>query len=462
MKKESGITKRLLIIFLYSTLTACAMIIPLSFINYIYTDIAGVSPALMSTGMSVSSIIGLAFSLFTGILIQKTKSRLGQFRPWILVCGVLIVVGTFMTLIHFGSPLTMCIFITIGYTLASVASDTIATANFGILEKFSMGENEARDKILAANMAGSNVGYTIFAAILLTLVEAFGQGDEARGFIGAEAVIAVCMVGAIAIILLAGRRYDPDNRNTQEAVVESVSTKEMLKSVIQNKALLAITLAEVFKFTGYYMFTFMMVYQCTYVLGDLDFMTITLTAMSIISAIAAFFIPFTVKLCKGRKNSYIVLCLLCAVSYGVMMVTGDTLIGFLIPFIFACTFESVYLGVGINCFLDAAEWWYDKTGKDTRAFAMSLQAISGKIAMAISSVLLGIALMLCQYTDELGIVTAEGMQACTIQTGAYSLAGSLIAAIILVLFHKVSDKETEACIARNAERDAAMWVDMEQ
>lgn len=456
MKKESSIKKRAFIIFLFAMLNSCAMLIPLNYINYIYTDVAGVDYLSMSAGMSVTSIVGLIVSLFVGMLIQKTKTRIGQFRPWIIGCGLLTVIGTFMTLIHFGSPLTMCIFITIGYCLASIGSDTMMTANYGIMEKFTLGDNDARNSIMAANMAGNNVGYTIFAALLLTLVEVFGRGNEARGFIGAEGVIAISVIAAIALIVISGKNYDKDNRKTGSDDVGAVSVKEMLKGVAGNKALIAVVIAEIMQFTGYYMFTYMMVYQCTYVLGDLNFMTITLTAMSVICAVAGAVSPYIVKLCKGRKRAYVAMMILMAVSYGVLMFTGDTAVGFLIPFVLACFFEGAYMGIAINCYLDAGEWWYDKTGKDTRAYVLSLQAIAGKIAMALSSVLLGVALGFCEYTDKLGIVTEKGLKACTVQTGLYACVTCIIAAVVMVTVHRISDKEMEACISRNAERDGYM------
>lgn len=108
----------------------------------------------------------------------------------------------------------------------------------------------------------------------------------------------------------------------------------------------AITLiVEIMQFTGYYMFTYMMVYQCTYVLGDLNFMTITLTVMSVICAIAGVVSPLIVRLCRGRKRAYVAMMVLLAASYGVMMFTGDTLLGFLIPFVLACFFEGAYMGI---------------------------------------------------------------------------------------------------------------------
>lgn len=453
MKKEQSIRKRSVIIFLFAALNSCAMLIPLNYISYIYTDVAGVDYRSMSVGMSVTSIIGLVVSLFVGMLIQKTKTRLGQFRPWIIGCGLVTVAGTFMTLLHFGSPLTTCVFITIGYCLASVGSDTMTTANYGIIEKFTLGDNDARNSIMAANMAGNNVGYTLFAAILLTLVEAFGRGDEARGFLGAEAVIAVSVFLAILLVVVAGKHYDRDNRKTGSEDMGAVSVKEMLSGALGNRPLIAVLIAEILQFTGYTMFTYMMVYQCTYVLGDLNFMTITLTAMSVICAVAGAASPYVVKLCRGRKRAYIAMMLLLAASYGVMMFTGDTLVGFLLPFVLACFFEGAYMGIAINCYLDAGEWWYDKTGKDTRAYIISLQAIAGKVGMAVSSVLLGVALGFCQYSDELGIATEAGLRACTIQTGLYACVTCAIAALVMAVVHGISDGEMEACIGRNAERD---------
>lgn len=76
--------------------------------------------------------------------------------------------------------------------------------------------------------------------------------------------------------------------------------------------------------------------------------------------------------------------------------------------------------------------------------------------MALSSVLLGVALGFCEYTDKLGIVTEKGLKACTIQTGLYACVTCIIAAVVMVTVHRISDKEMEACISRNAERDGYM------
>lgn len=149
-------------------------------------------------------------------------------------------------------------------------------------------------------------------------------------------MIALSVFAAITLIVVAGRRYDRDNRKTDAEDVGAVSVGEMLTGVAGNKALIAVVIAEIMQFTGCYMFTYMMVYQCTYVLGDLNFMIITLTVMSVICAIAGAVSPLIVRLCRGRKHAYVAMMVLLAASYGVMMFTGDTLLGFLIPFVLDC------------------------------------------------------------------------------------------------------------------------------
>lgn len=462
--KDKQFRKSYLATVVYTALNAGGLIISMSYISYIYTDLAHVELGKMSLGLSIASIAGLVLSLFWGVLIQKTRSRMGQFRPWILGCGIAAIVGTLMTLWNYKDPVIAFVLITLGYTLASSSADAQATAQFGLLERFSGGDNDKRNSIMAASMLGSNAGYLIFAAALLPIVGMFSAKGELTGFRNAEIFIGACVLVGLLVIVAYGKRYDPNNIKGITDDMGSVPVKVLFASLFKNRLLLVVTIAEIFKYVGYSLFTYLMVYQCTYTLGSLDLMTFTLTGMSLICAVAALIAPWFVKLFKGRKKAYIAAQIGCVISYTIMAFIGNTIVGFLIPFVFANIFEGIYLAMVINLYLDAGEWWYDKKGEDTRTFAMSIQAIGAKIAMTISGAVLAMVLVACEYDDAIGefgeaigITTEHGMLMCTRLTGLLPAAGALIAVLIMVLFHHVSDKEIEACIEKNAEKDAALY-----
>src|SRR5699024_7168692 len=148
----------------------------------IYTDVAGINYPLMSLGLTIVSIIGLVVSLFSGMLIQKTKTKQGQYRPWFIVCYLSIIVGVYLMLIKTGNIMETFIMVTVGYLICNLGLDIGATAQYGIYEKMSLGESNARDKLYAGWSAGINLGYTIISAVLLTLVAFFGGDDMGKGF----------------------------------------------------------------------------------------------------------------------------------------------------------------------------------------------------------------------------------------------------------------------------------------
>ena len=54
------------------------------FILYFYTDVIGMPAAIMSTMMLVVRIIAGFLDIFFGVAVDKTKSKYGKARPWIL------------------------------------------------------------------------------------------------------------------------------------------------------------------------------------------------------------------------------------------------------------------------------------------------------------------------------------------------------------------------------------------
>ena len=460
--------KSSIVTFINGAASAGAMLITLSYISYIFTDLAHVELSMMSLGMSICSIAGLIFSLFFGMLIQKTRSRMGQYRPWLLVCTILVSGGTLLCVLEYTDPVLSFLMITLGYTISSMASDAQMTALYGLLERFTGGESDKRNNIMATNVMGSNLGYLIWAALLLPMVNVFGaEGGELTGFRGAEIIIAIAAICGMLLMFFYSKKFDGDNRKTGGDDLGSVGVKEMLAGLFKNKPLLVVAIAEMIKYVGFYLFSYMMVYQCTYTLGSLDLMTWLLTGQSLICALAAALSPLFAKWFKGRKRAVIALEIGCVVSYGVMAFTGGTIIGFIIPFVFANIFEGAYMAFSINMYMDAGEWYYDKSGNDTRTFAMSVQTIASKLGMMASGIGLSMALVACQYDEAIGafgeaigITTAEGMAMCTHLTGLLPAVATLLAALVLIIFHHVKDSEMEACIARNAEKDAALYGDM--
>ena len=102
-------------------------------------------------------------------------------------------------------------------------------------------------------------------------------------------------------------------------------------------------------------------------------------------------------------------------------------------------------------YVDAGEYWLHKTGKDTRPYLVSMYNVAVKVTMAIAGLVLGMLLTALNYTPG-EVISASGATAMTWVTGLAPGLGYLLP-VIVMLFHKISDKEMEKIIQKNAEQE---------
>jgi Na+/melibiose symporter-like transporter len=112
--------------------------------------------------------------------------------------------------------------------------------------------------------------------------------------------------------------------------------------------------------------------------------------------------------------------------------------------------------VGINLFLDAAEYQLYKTGKDSRAFAMSLYNIPMKVALAASAPIAAFMLNKSGYINETvdGIIVTSmsDPQAFVRWFGLLLAAIYLVSAIMYAFLYKITDAKAAEYIAENQKR----------
>nr|MBA2815710.1 Inner membrane symporter YicJ [Candidatus Pantoea persica] len=58
------------------------------FLNYFYTDVFGLAPALMGTLLLSVHVLNVVTDPIMGAIADRTQSRWGRFRPWLLWVSV--------------------------------------------------------------------------------------------------------------------------------------------------------------------------------------------------------------------------------------------------------------------------------------------------------------------------------------------------------------------------------------
>jgi len=146
-----------------------------TFLLIFYTDVFGIAPAAAGLLLLVARSSDGISDVLMGIVGDRTKSKYGNFRPWILWTAIplAVILSMLFTTPDLG-PTGKIIYAYITYILFTL----IYTANnipYGALMAVMTGDNKERTSIGSYRMVGAFAGGMIVQGALLYLVAAFGN-----------------------------------------------------------------------------------------------------------------------------------------------------------------------------------------------------------------------------------------------------------------------------------------------
>jgi GPH family glycoside/pentoside/hexuronide:cation symporter len=153
------------------------------FLTYFYTDVFGLSLAATSAIFMVSRIWDIFADFIMGAVADRTNTRWGKFRPWILWSCVpfgAITAITFYT--PDLGPTGKVIYAAVTYMLLMTIY-TICVIPGNSLQGVMTDDPDERTRLATVGGVLSGLGGLLSAAATLPLVKYFGQGNEKTGFL---------------------------------------------------------------------------------------------------------------------------------------------------------------------------------------------------------------------------------------------------------------------------------------
>lgn len=293
---------------LYCTITSFAM--------YYYTDVFGIPVAAAGLILLIARIVDAFDAPLWGFIIDHTRTRWGQSRPYWLWLAVPF---SIVFILAFWSPdLTdngKFYWALITYLLVGIVYTGIATPITSILPNLSTNSDD-RLKLNSFRMVGGMFGFLITASVTLQLVPLLGH-DEQSGWRNTA-----ILWGVIGAALLLYAFY-----NTREINVSSVKTlpvKKSIQAAKNNWPWIILIIAATFYWLGNTSRITAMIYFTEYKLGNREF-TSVLNALLIFQLIGMLLIPTLVKY-TSKTTVFIAGLVIAAVGQSLLVTAGDSLI----------------------------------------------------------------------------------------------------------------------------------------
>lgn len=172
---------------------------------FFMTDTLGVPAALAATGVALPRLWDLVADPIVGAWSDRTRSRLGRRRPWLLA-GAVLMLFSYVALFNvplFDRPWHSFLYVTALFSISATAYACFAVPYTAMAAELSESPEE-RVRVVAWRMTLAMTGILAGSALAPWLVAAFGGGR--RGYAGMSLVVGTATAAAMLATFFATRR----------------------------------------------------------------------------------------------------------------------------------------------------------------------------------------------------------------------------------------------------------------
>jgi GPH family glycoside/pentoside/hexuronide:cation symporter len=392
-----------------------------------YTDVFGLSATALGTMLLVTRTWDMFFDVIVGTIADRTKTRWGKFRPYLLWMAVpfgVLSVASFTTpdLAPFGKLIYAYVTLSLMMVVYS-AINVPYSALMGVISP----DSQQRTSLSSWRFTFAFLGGLVVQFSTLRLVKFFGGGDQVVGY---ESTLSVYALAAVALFLAT---FLLTRERVQPVAEQNTSRAGDLRDLLANTPWLVLCSLGILSVCFVCIRGAAIVYYFKYYLGNVDGASTFMVVGSVSSVLGTFLIQYVTPYTGGRKA--FIGCMLLGTAALVLSywVRPDQLWLLYLTNIAYCLLTGPTSALLWAMFADTADYSEWKTGRRATGLIFSASGMSNKFGWTIGGALA--AALLAFYGFQANVAqTEEGQHGIRLLMAIAPAAGTLLAGLGMFLY----------------------------
>lgn len=371
---------------------------------FYFNDLLGINAAFLGVMFMVVRIWDAINDPIMGTIVDKTHSRWGKFRPWIFVgtiTNAIVLVILFLNPNFQTNSVTQLVFVTTFYTLWGMSYTLMDIPFWSMIPTLSYDQKE-RENVTVLTRLFTSVGYFIVAGGYLAFAQILGGGDSVANQI--EGLMYFAIIVAVIFVICEIITVKNVKENIVPEKEEKRTLKRMFELLKENDQLLVVMIVVLIINFTLYITSGMAIYYITYDVGNPDLFFIFMAVGGVLQTLGTLLFYQLSKRFNRRKIFNIAILL----QFGgfILLFVNAFILDSVTPLIFVFA-AFVFLGQGVFMVIqtvllsDTVEYGEWKTHNRSESIAFSVQTFVVKLAMGLSSGVIGIGLAIIKFQEPI-------------------------------------------------------------
>ena len=384
-----------------------------SFVLIYLTDTVGLNSSIVGTLMALSKIFDGVTDIFFGNMIDRTRSKMGKARPWMLwpyIGNVICLIACFAIPTDWSEGAQYAFFF-IAYTMLNGVFFTANNIAYGALTALITKNKHEQVQMGSLRFIFAFATSLLIQAVTVNAVDFLGGGAEGWKWIAVIYALIGLVVNTISVFSVKELPESELEHNAeQDAPKEKISYVETAKLLLKNKYFLLIC--------GIYLLTHISngfvgigIFFMTYVMGDANLLGTFATFTNIPMIIGLLAAPLVIQKMNGMYKVNLV-------GYGfatlcrVLVIIGAQIgsVPMMLIFTALANIGMSPMQGDLNALIAAcSEYTYLKTGKRIDGSMFSATSLGVKLGGGLGTALTGILLDMSGYVNGAAVQSASAL-----------------------------------------------------